>query len=100
MSQLFEQQYLTSCSRNQEDGKDPFSLWIPSPFPVGFQLPGLETEAAVGLDVICVPRAVKQQHQPCCFLFCFGSLGKKLKKIFKEANGSTDTGREQVEILW
>lgn len=35
----------------------------PSVLPVGFQLLVLETEAAVGLDVICVPRAGKQ-HQP------------------------------------
>lgn len=51
----------------------------PSVLPVGFQLPVLETEAVVGLGMICVPRAVKQQKSSAPALLCFGSLGKHLK---------------------
>lgn len=97
MSQLFEQAAPHKLQQEPGGGERSFSLGIPFPFPVGFQLPVLETEATVGLDVICVPRAVKQQPQPCCFLLCFRSLGKK--PIFKEANDSTGTGCQQVEIL-
>lgn len=50
--------------------------WL-SVLSVGFQLPDLETEAVVGLDVICVPRAGTQRElSPAAFCSALGLWAK------------------------